>query len=110
MYTGTYHTLYIAAQTAKDVVAKVVQELGRLDILVNNASEQHVKHELTEISAEQLQQTFKTNVFGYFYFAQVSQCTRLEISAVCDAHTELQCVHSFMCTYTCRNSKAVVLS
>lgn len=60
-------------QFAKDVVAKVVQELGRLDVLVNNASEQHVRHELTDITPEQLTQTFKTNVFGYFYFAQVWQ-------------------------------------
>jgi NAD(P)-dependent dehydrogenase (short-subunit alcohol dehydrogenase family) len=58
-------------QTAKDVVSKVVEQLGRLDILVNNASEQHVRKELTEISPEQLQRTFTTNVFGYFYFAQV---------------------------------------
>jgi NAD(P)-dependent dehydrogenase (short-subunit alcohol dehydrogenase family) len=59
------------AQTAKDVVASVAKELGRLDILVNNASEQHVQKELTDISPEQLQRTFTTNVFGYFYFAQV---------------------------------------
>lgn len=58
-------------QTAKDVVESVVKEFGRLDILVNNASEQHVQKSLSDISPEQLQQTFKTNVFGYFYFAQV---------------------------------------
>jgi NAD(P)-dependent dehydrogenase (short-subunit alcohol dehydrogenase family) len=58
-------------QTAKDVVQSVVKEFGRLDILVNNASEQHVQKSLSDISPEQLQQTFQTNVFGYFYFAQV---------------------------------------
>jgi NAD(P)-dependent dehydrogenase (short-subunit alcohol dehydrogenase family) len=57
-------------QTAKDVVSKVVQELGRVDILVNNASVQHYCDDVTNISPEQLTETFTTNVFGYFYFAQ----------------------------------------
>jgi NAD(P)-dependent dehydrogenase (short-subunit alcohol dehydrogenase family) len=60
-------------QTAGDVVGKVVQELGRLDILVNNASVQHLCTELTNITPEQLQETFAINVFGYFYMAQVRQ-------------------------------------
>jgi NAD(P)-dependent dehydrogenase (short-subunit alcohol dehydrogenase family) len=59
-------------QTAKDVVAKVVQELGRVDVLVNNASVQHYCDDITNITPEQLDETFTTNVFGYFYFAQVS--------------------------------------
>jgi NAD(P)-dependent dehydrogenase (short-subunit alcohol dehydrogenase family) len=52
-------------------VSKVVQELGRVDILVNNASEQHQKEDLTEITPEELQKTFATNIFAYFYFAHV---------------------------------------
>jgi NAD(P)-dependent dehydrogenase (short-subunit alcohol dehydrogenase family) len=52
-------------------VSKVVQELGRVDILVNNASEQHVAESLTDVTPEELQRTFATNVFSYFYFAQV---------------------------------------
>jgi NADP-dependent 3-hydroxy acid dehydrogenase YdfG len=58
-------------QTAKDVVSKVVQELGRVDVLVNNASIQHYCDDITNITNEQLAETFQTNVFGYFYFAQV---------------------------------------
>jgi NAD(P)-dependent dehydrogenase (short-subunit alcohol dehydrogenase family) len=58
-------------QTAKDVVSKVVQELGHVDVLVNNASEQHTAESLTDITPEELQRTFATNIFGYFYFAQV---------------------------------------
>eukprot|EP00775_Hariotina_reticulata_P004163 gene4163-4411_t len=57
-------------ETAKEVVGKVVETLGKLDILVNNASEQHVRESLTDITPEQLQRTFATNVFGYFYMAQ----------------------------------------
>lgn len=58
-------------QTAQDVVSKVVQELGHVDILVNNASEQHMAESLTDITPEQLRATFATNVYSYFYFAQV---------------------------------------
>lgn len=43
---------------------------GRLDILVNNAAEQHPVESLEEISDEQLQHTFQTNIFGYFYLTR----------------------------------------
>jgi NAD(P)-dependent dehydrogenase (short-subunit alcohol dehydrogenase family) len=59
-------------ETAGDVVGKVVQELGRLDILVNNASIQHMCTDLADITPEQLQETFAINVFGYFYMAQAA--------------------------------------
>ena len=61
----------LCVQTAKDVVAKVVQELGRVDVLVNNASEQRMSDDLTDVTPEELERTFRTNVFSYFYFAQV---------------------------------------
>ena len=49
-----------------------MREFGRLDILVNNAAEQHPKEDITEISPEQLQRTFRTNIFGYFYMTQAA--------------------------------------
>ncbi|WP_192822614.1 SDR family oxidoreductase [Rufibacter sp. LB8] len=54
----------------RDAVKKAVKELGGLNILVNNAAEQHEKQDLREITAEQLEKTFKTNIFAYFYVAQ----------------------------------------
>jgi NAD(P)-dependent dehydrogenase (short-subunit alcohol dehydrogenase family) len=56
----------------REWVEQTVKELGALDILVNNASEQHPKKNLEEISAEQLERTFRTNVFGYFFMAKAA--------------------------------------
>jgi len=53
-------------------IAKVVDEYGRLDILINNAGEQHPQKDLGKISAEQFERTFRTNVFGMFYLTQAA--------------------------------------
>ncbi len=54
-------------------VAETVENLGRLDILVNNAAEQHPDEEITEITEEQLRRTFQTNIFGYFFMVQAAR-------------------------------------
>ncbi|MBU1823300.1 MAG: SDR family oxidoreductase [Bacteroidetes bacterium] len=56
----------------KDAVKKTVKELGKLNILVNNAGEQHPQEDIREISAKQLTDTFSTNIFSFFYFAQAA--------------------------------------
>lgn len=53
-------------------VQQVVQQLGKLDVLVNNAGEQHPQQSLEDISAQQLEQTFRTNIFGYFFMAKAA--------------------------------------
>jgi len=56
----------------REVVEKTVDELGRLDILVNNASEQHPQESIEDITAEQLERTFRTNVFSYFFMVKAA--------------------------------------
>jgi NAD(P)-dependent dehydrogenase (short-subunit alcohol dehydrogenase family) len=56
----------------EDAVRQVVDKFGRLDVLVNNAAEQHEQKSLTDISEEQLEKTFRTNIFGYFFMAQAA--------------------------------------
>jgi len=55
-----------------DAVAQVIAAFGGLDILVNNAAEQHTQESFVDISPEQLKQTFETNIFGYFYLTQAA--------------------------------------
>lgn len=56
----------------REAVARAVEELGGLDILVNNAAEQHVAKSLDEITEEQLERTFRTNLFGYVFMAKAA--------------------------------------
>jgi NAD(P)-dependent dehydrogenase (short-subunit alcohol dehydrogenase family) len=49
------------------LVEQTVKELGGLDILVNNAAEQHPQDSIEDITAEQLERTFRTNIFSFFY-------------------------------------------
>lgn len=57
---------------AQAVVARTLDHFGRLDVLVNNAAEQHTVGDLTELSAEQLERTFRTNVFAYFFVTKAA--------------------------------------
>ena len=53
----------------RSAVEKTVDELGKLNILVNNAGVQIPQKEFQDITEEQLELTFKTNIFAYFHFA-----------------------------------------
>ena len=55
-----------------DLMAQVVAEFGQLDILVNNASERHVAESIADISDAQLEQTFRTVVFGAFHLSRAA--------------------------------------
>lgn len=56
----------------KQVISEVIEEFGKLDVLVNNAAEQHVQKSLRDITAEQLEKTFRTNVFSMFHLTKAA--------------------------------------
>jgi NAD(P)-dependent dehydrogenase (short-subunit alcohol dehydrogenase family) len=56
----------------KSAVEKTVKKFGRLDVLVNNAAFQKHQKSLEDITDKQLEKTFQTNIFGYFYMARAA--------------------------------------
>ncbi|MFN4095359.1 MAG: SDR family oxidoreductase, partial [Sphingomonas sp.] len=53
-------------------VAQTIDAFGRLDVLINNAGEQHPDKDIRDITEEQLLRTFQTNIFGMFYLVQAA--------------------------------------
>ena len=58
------------ASFCKKAAEEVLNRFGHIDVLINNAAEQHPKRDVTEIPPEQLEATFRTNIFGYFFMTQ----------------------------------------
>ena len=59
-------------EQCRELVSKAVEEFGRLDILVNNAAYQMEQDSVLDITREQLERTFYTNIFGYIQMAQAA--------------------------------------
>jgi NAD(P)-dependent dehydrogenase (short-subunit alcohol dehydrogenase family) len=53
-------------------VERTVDEFGRLDVLVNNAAFQQHQESIEDISDEQFERTFRTNIYGYFFMARAA--------------------------------------
>lgn len=58
---------------ADEIVAQTVKAFGKIDIVVNNAGEQHPDKDITDITEEQLRRTFQTNIFGMFFLVQAAR-------------------------------------
>ena len=57
---------------AKKVVDRTLQQFGSIDVLINNAGEQHPDETIEEITTEQLHRTFQTNIYSMFYMVQAA--------------------------------------
>ncbi|HYJ64251.1 MAG TPA: SDR family oxidoreductase [Parafilimonas sp.] len=56
----------------KDAVQKTIDEYGRIDVLINNAAEQHEAKEITDIETKNLVHTFEVNIFSMFYITKAA--------------------------------------
>jgi NAD(P)-dependent dehydrogenase (short-subunit alcohol dehydrogenase family) len=69
--------LLVAGDVGKEelcraLVEKTIRKFGRLDIVVNNAAEQHPQESLELIREDQLEKTFRTNIFSYFFLSKAA--------------------------------------
>ncbi len=60
-------------KTSEALVGKTIERFGKLDVVVNNAAEQHAQDDIADISEEQLTRTFKTNIFGAFHLLKAAR-------------------------------------
>jgi NAD(P)-dependent dehydrogenase (short-subunit alcohol dehydrogenase family) len=56
----------------RQAVEKTISEFGCLNSLINNAAEQHPQENIEEITSEQLERTFRTNIFSMFYLTKAA--------------------------------------
>lgn len=59
-------------QFCQETIRNVMERCGKLDILVNNAGQQYPSSDIEKISADQLEQTFRTNIFSMFYMVKAA--------------------------------------
>ena len=69
-------------KVCKEVVERTVEEFGKLNILVNNAAFQQHQKSLEDVSEEQWDRTFKTNIYAYYYMAKAALPHLREGSAI----------------------------
>ncbi|MGH6886049.1 MAG: SDR family oxidoreductase [Geminicoccales bacterium] len=75
----------------RDVVSRTAHAFGRLDVLVNNAAVQHPQDNLEDISAEQMERTFRTNIFGMFHLTRAALPHLREGSAIVNSTSVTAC-------------------
>jgi len=56
----------------RKAIEQTIKEFGKIDILVNNAAEQHPQESIEKITEKQLERTFRTNIFSFFFMTQAA--------------------------------------
>ncbi|WMT85466.1 glucose 1-dehydrogenase [Pelagibacterium sp. 26DY04] len=54
----------------KAVAERALTAFGRIDILINNAAEQHIREDIADLDADAMKEVFETNIYGYFHMVQ----------------------------------------
>jgi NAD(P)-dependent dehydrogenase (short-subunit alcohol dehydrogenase family) len=56
----------------RKAIAQTVEEFGGVDVVVNNAAEQHPQNSIEKITEKQLERTFRTNIFSFFFMVKAA--------------------------------------
>jgi NAD(P)-dependent dehydrogenase (short-subunit alcohol dehydrogenase family) len=59
-------------ETSRKIVEQAMKEFGSIDIVVNNAAVQFPQESITDITEEQLEKTFRTNIYAYFFLTKAA--------------------------------------
>ena len=68
--------------TCQQIISETINTFGKIDILINNAAEQHPQKGIEDITSEQLERTFRTNIFSFFYLTKAALPHLKEGSAI----------------------------
>lgn len=60
------------AEAADKIVTETIKAFGRIDILLNNCAEQHVVEDFANITPEQIERTFRSNIFSYLFVTRAA--------------------------------------
>lgn len=93
----------------QDAVQQTVNEFGKLDVLVNNAAVQFVQQDFEDISEEQLERTFRTNIFAHFFMTQAALPHLKEGSAIINT-TSVTAFHGHETLMDYASTKGAILS
>jgi NAD(P)-dependent dehydrogenase (short-subunit alcohol dehydrogenase family) len=89
------------SEACRAAVKRTVEELGGLNILVNNAAYQMAQEKFEDVTEEQFRRTFETNIFGYFYMAQAALAHLSEGDAIINTGSIVGLVgHPLLVDYT----------
>ena len=59
-------------ENCKLVIKKAIEEFDKIDVLVNNHAVQYIQQSILDIDEEQLEKTFRTNIFSFFYLVKAA--------------------------------------